>query len=137
MADYIYYYIQTLLSPLLVLALCLCLLRYCCKFCRADMLDMSTDSEPDLSISDRVFVIPIEERDESDYEEEIDYRPPPYDLVCPPPSYTEFGMKRNIITLNTSGEASHGSVEVPPPPYAPPLDVMSQTADHQQQPHHS
>lgn len=102
---------------------------------------MSTDSDPDLSVNDRVFVIPIEERDESDYEEEIDYRPPPYDLVYPPPSYTESGMKRNISsgqeTLNTSDEASHGSVEVPPPPYAPPLDVVSQTDNHQQEPHHS
>lgn len=119
-------------------------------------MDMHTDS--DLSINDRVFVIPIDERDEPDYEEETDCRPPPYDLVCPPPSYTEVqiclfiglsarlsvfilstyipaflqcGMKIYAPSgqeiLNTEINASHGSVEIPPPPYSPPLDLMSQT----------
>ncbi|KAI7797178.1 hypothetical protein IRJ41_014573, partial [Triplophysa rosa] len=128
MADYIYYYIQTFLSPVLVLALCLCILKYCCRFCRTDVIDIHTDS--DLSINDRVFVIPIDERDEPDYEEETD-GPPTYDLACPPPSYTESVMKiyppSGQEILNTGIDASHGSVEIPPPPYSPSLDLMSQT----------
>lgn len=83
---------RTWLTPLLVLTVSLCVLRFCCKIC-SKVSD--TGSDLDLSNSDHVYVIPNpihvrverDEQDEMSSHDDSEFTPPPYDLVCPPPSY--------------------------------------------------
>ncbi|XP_077062103.1 uncharacterized protein LOC143714696 [Siphateles boraxobius] len=131
MAEYIFYYLQTLLTPLLALTVILCILRYCCKFCRKVS---DTDLDLDLSDSDHVYVIPNpihtrEERDETDSHGDSEYTPPPYELVCPPPTYAEASFKVNISDVRVAPDSE---MDVPPPPYSPPLNMPSQSSSHQQ-----
>lgn len=131
MAEYIFYYLRTLLTPLLALTVILCILRYCCKFCRKAS---HTDSDLDLSDIDRVYVIPNpihtreerDERNETDSHEDSEYTPPPYELVCPPPTYAEASFKFNISDVRVAPDS-----DVPPPPYSPPLNMPSQPSSHQ------
>ncbi|KAK7134396.1 hypothetical protein R3I93_017721 [Phoxinus phoxinus] len=137
MAEYIYYYLQTLLTPLLALTVCLCLLRYCCRFC---WKVPDTDLDLDLSDSDHVYVIPNpihtreegDGRDETDSCEDSEYTPPPYELVCPPPTYAEASFKCNVSDVGVSPDPEMEASYVPPPPYSPPLNMPSQSPSHQQ-----
>ncbi|KAF4106828.1 hypothetical protein G5714_012818 [Onychostoma macrolepis] len=126
MTDYIFY-IQTWLSPLLGLTVSLCILRYCCKIC-SKVSD--TDSDLDLSNSDHVYVIPNpihvrDEQDETNSHDDFEFTPPPYELVCPPPSYAESSFKLNISDVGVTPDSS----DMPPPPYCPPLPMMSQSSN--------
>ncbi|TRY53613.1 hypothetical protein DNTS_017568 [Danionella cerebrum] len=115
---------------MLVLMVSLCMLRYCCKHCRKDPL---SNSNLDLSNSQHIYVIPnpIHFREEDGGgrgEEQVtcedsDFTPPPYELVCPPPSYAEASLK-----LDISGDSE---MDVPPPPYSPPLNVTPESSFHQ------
>lgn len=134
MADYILYYFQTLLTPLLILLVSLCLLRFCCKHCRKHS---DTDSELDLTNSDHIYVIPNpihirEETEERDERDEIvtygnpEFTPPPYELVCPPPSYAEASFKLDISDVQVTANSEMENSYVSPPPYSPPLDITQE-----------
>ncbi|ROL40995.1 hypothetical protein DPX16_22838 [Anabarilius grahami] len=104
MADYIYYYLRKA---------------------------SDTDSDPDLSNIDRIYVIPNpihvreerDERDETDSSEDSEYTPPPYELA---------GFKLNISDVPVTPDSEMEASYVPPPPYSPPLNMPSQSSSPQQ-----
>ncbi|KTF92637.1 hypothetical protein cypCar_00019480, partial [Cyprinus carpio] len=121
---------RTWLTPLLVLTVSLCVLRFCCKIC-SKVSD--TGSDLDLSNSDHVYVIPNpihvrverDEQDEMSSHDDSEFTPPPYDLVCPPPSY-ESSFKLNISDVRVTPDSEIDTSNMPPPPpYCPPLPTSS------------
>lgn len=76
-----------------------------------------------------------EERDEQDETNSCDdseFTPPPYELVCPPPSYAESSYKLNISDVRVTPDSEMDTSNMPPPPYSPPLPMTSQSSSHQQ-----